>query len=80
MLEDTAEMYQQTIPLIIMLTAILAGIFLNNKNSQELKADFQREISRVNARLDVIESDMRQFYHLSVKHEGRLDAIEKRLG
>jgi uncharacterized membrane protein len=88
-------MYQQTIPLIIMLAAILAGILLNNKNASEmkaeLKADFQREISRLDAKIDsvslslharlnVIDSDLREFYHLNGKHEGRLDSIEKRLG
>ncbi len=73
-------MYQQMIPLIITLAAILAGILLNNKNAQDLKADFLREIERLNSRLDVIESDMRQFYHLNVKLEGRVDSIEKRLG
>jgi peptidoglycan hydrolase CwlO-like protein len=84
-------MVQQSIPLIITLTAILAGILFNNKVAHdmkaELKADFQREISRlddkidsVSAKLEVIQADLRQFYHLSGKHEGRLDAIEKRLG
>lgn len=73
-------MYQQMIPLIITLAAILAGILLNNKHAQDLKADFLREIERLNSRLDVIESDMRQFYHLNVKLEGRVDSIEKRLG
>ena len=33
-------MYQQMTPLIITLAAILAGILLNNKNAQDLKADF----------------------------------------
>jgi hypothetical protein len=86
-LEDIAEMYQQTIPLIIMLAAILAGIFLNNKNAQEMKADFQREISRldgkvdaVSAKLEVMQADLRQFYHLNGKLEGRIDSMEKRLG
>ncbi len=105
-------MYQQTIPLIIMLAAILAGILLNNKNSQELKADFQREIKRLDdkidstsaslnakidstsaslntkidsialslhERLNVIDADLRQFYHLNGKLEGRIDSLEKRL-
>jgi peptidoglycan hydrolase CwlO-like protein len=84
-------MYQQTIPLIIMLTAIFAGILLNNKNANEMKADFQREISRLDSKIDkvsaslherlnVIDSDLRQFYHLNGKLEGRVDAMEKRLG
>jgi hypothetical protein len=91
-------MFLQAIPLAIMLVAILAGIFLNNKTGHDLKADikelkidFQREISRLDtkidsvslslhARLNVIDSDLREFYHLNGKHEGRLDSIEKRLG
>lgn len=80
-------MYQQTIPLIIMLAAILAGILLNNKTAQDLKAELHREISRldgkidaVSAKLEVIQADLRQFYHLSGKLEGRIDAMEKRLG
>jgi hypothetical protein len=74
-----------------MLAAIFAGILLNNKNAKEMKADFLREISRLDskidsvslslhARLNVIDSDLREFYHLNGKHEGRLDSIEKRLG
>jgi hypothetical protein len=81
----------QSVSLTVMLVAVLAGIFLNNKAAQELKADFRRDTDRldkkmdgisqqINGRLDVIEADLRQFYHLSGKHEGRLDAIEKRLG
>jgi hypothetical protein len=91
-------MVAQTIPLLIMLAAILAGILFNNKTAQDIKADlkdtradFHREIARLDAkidgvslslhaRLDVIDADLRQFYHLSGKHEGRIDAIEKRLG
>jgi hypothetical protein len=73
-------MIQQTIPLIIMLVAILAGIFLNNKTAQETKADFRREIERIDAKLDSIQGDLRQFYHLNGKLEGRVDSIEKRLG
>jgi hypothetical protein len=49
-------MYQQAIPLIIMLVAILAGILLNNKTAHdlktELKADFQREITRLDSKID----------------------------
>jgi len=91
-------MVAQSISLTIMMVTILAGIFMNNKAAQELKADVRRDIDRLdrkidrldakvdavatalNGRLDVIEADLRQFYHLSGKHEGRLDAIEKRLG
>jgi hypothetical protein len=35
--------------------------------------------NKVEDRLTAIDGDLRQFYHLTGKLEGRVDAIEKRL-
>jgi hypothetical protein len=34
----------------------------------------------VSAKLEVMQADLRQFYHLNGKLEGRIDSMEKRLG
>jgi hypothetical protein len=83
-------MVAQTISLSIMLVAILAGIFLNNyalrelkadlkKDIQDLKTDLKEDIADLNKKVVVMEADLRQFYHLSGKLEGRLDTLEKRV-
>lgn len=51
----------------IPLLAIFAGILLNN-----------RDANRIENRLDRMQSDLSQFYLMLGKHDGRLDAIEKK--
>lgn len=46
--------------------AVLVSILLNSAR-----------FSAIEQRLIVMESDMRQFYHLTGKLEGRVDALEK---
>ena len=45
---------------------VLIGLFLNWSATKDLATRFA-----------VFESDMRQFYHLTGKLEGRVDALEK---
>jgi hypothetical protein len=45
---------------------------------QGIKADAAARHSEVLARFNVLEADMRQFYHLTGKLEARVDTIEKR--
>ena len=72
----------------IPLLAILAGILLNRSDASAIRAELQNEIKGVRedartrhaellTRFNVLESDMRQFYHLTGKLEARMDAIEK---
>ncbi|HEX4651353.1 MAG TPA: hypothetical protein VH250_07590 [Granulicella sp.] len=74
------------------LLAILAGIFFNRNDIKDLRgemhglrAEMNAGFDKVDARFNKIEerlvgidADLRQFYHLTGKLEGRVDAIEKR--
>jgi hypothetical protein len=69
------------VPLVV----IIAGILFNRGDAKELRAelkDLRAEMAgsfnKVESRLDRIDADLRQFYHLSGKLEGRMDALEKR--
>jgi hypothetical protein len=63
----------------IPLLAILGGIFFNRNNLKDLRAEMNARFNKVEDRLTAIDADLRQFYHLTGKLEGRVDAIEKRL-
>jgi len=73
-------MFAQSVPFVLIFLTILAGILLNNKGLSDLKAemkgDLRAEISRIDARLNGIQSDLSQFYATM----GRLEAVEKRVG
>jgi hypothetical protein len=67
------------------LIAIFAGILFNRNEVRDLRADMNARFNRVDERFDRvdghlarIDGDLRQFYHLTGKLEGRMDAIEKR--
>jgi hypothetical protein len=64
---------------------ILAGLFFNNKGLSELRAEINERFNKVDQRFDKVDdrldrtdADLRQFYHLAGKLEGRVDSIEKR--
>ena len=74
------------------LLMILAGILMNRSDAKDLRSemkdvrsemkDLRQEAigrhSEVLARFNVLEADMRQFYHLTGKLEARMDSFEKR--
>ncbi len=64
------------------LIAILAGILLNRSDIKELRSDVRGDIASLRSetlgRLDRIDADLRQFYSVSGKLEGRIDEISKR--
>jgi hypothetical protein len=62
----------------IPLIAILTGILFNRGDIRDLRAEMIARFDKVDERLDRTDADLRQFYHLSGKLEGRMDAIEKR--
>ena len=62
----------------IPLVAILAGILFNRNDSKELRSDLADFRAEVLAKFSAIDSDLRQFYHVTGKLEGRLDEIAKR--
>jgi hypothetical protein len=72
-------MYLQSVPFVLIFLTILAGILLNNKGLSDLKGDLRSEISRIDARLNGIQSDLNQFYATMGRLEGRIEALEKRV-
>jgi hypothetical protein len=71
------------------LLAILAGIFFSRNDIKDLRAEMNARFNQINGNVDAhfnkveerlggIDADLRQFYHLTGKLEGRVDAIEKR--
>ena len=59
---------------------VLIGILLNLSSTRELSTritELSARFSELSSRFGVLESDMRQFYHLTGKLEGRVDALEK---
>jgi len=84
----------QLVVIVIGLLATIAtsiwGIHLNNARSVELKADLKAEIAalradvrmdinRLDMRLNGMQADLNQFFGITGKLDGRLDAIEKRV-
>ncbi len=74
------DVFIVSVPLII----ILAGILLNRADTKELRAEMkdlraemQKRFDQTDAHLARIDADLRQFYHLTGKLEGRTDNIEK---
>lgn len=60
---------------------ILVGILLSQKGLADLNNRFDRvdgRIDRIETRLDRIDADLRQFFSITGRLEGRMDAIEKR--
>ena len=64
----------------IPLFVILAGILFHRHEVKELRTEMREGFSRVDARFDRIDADLRQFYSISGKLEGRIDEISKRQG
>ncbi len=83
-------MSAQSLPLLLTLLAIGAGIFLNNKGLTDLKADLKADVSelkhdlkadiaRIDTRLNSMQTDLQHFYELKGHLEGRIDEIAKRV-
>ena len=69
----------------IPLTAILFGILFGRSDAKEIRAELkdlrgemQSRFSKVEDHLGRIDADLRQFYHLTGKLVGRIEALEKR--
>jgi septal ring factor EnvC (AmiA/AmiB activator) len=66
-------MVAQTISLSIMLVAILAGIFLNNRGLRELKADLKADIAELDKKIDRVEASLKEDI---ARTETKVDRIE----
>jgi hypothetical protein len=80
------------IPLIAILSGILfnrndikdlraemnAGFDKVNDRFNRIEGNVNDRFNRIEDRLAGIDADLRQFYHLTGKLEGRIDALEKR--
>ena len=62
----------------IPMIAILAGILFNRSDAKELRAEMKELSSRVDAGFARIDADLRQFFQMTGKLEGRIDEISKR--
>jgi hypothetical protein len=58
---------------------VLVGIFLNQRSFDRLESSLGGRMDRLEARLDRIEADLREFYRTLGQHDARLDNLEKRL-
>lgn len=62
----------------IPMIAILAGILFNRSDAKELRAEMKELSARVDAGFARIDADLRQFFQMTGKLEGRIDEISKR--
>lgn len=67
------------------LLAILAGILFNNSTSNSNTVKIEARIDKVEtridnlaARIDRMQADLSQFYMILGKHEGKIEALEKK--
>jgi hypothetical protein len=83
-------MFAQSLPLLLTLLAIGAGIFMNNKGLSDLRVDIKADmkdleselkadIARIDSRLNTMQTDLQHFYELKGHLEGRIDEIAKRV-
>ena len=62
----------------ILLGTVLAGVIWQRVDIHQLSGRIDRLQSEMNARIDRISDDMKQFYRTLGHHDGRLDSLEKR--
>jgi len=57
---------------------VLVNIAVGTWSIKDLRAEMIQRLDRVDARLDRVDADLRTFYSITGKLEGRLDTLEKR--
>jgi archaellum component FlaC len=60
---------------------VLVGILLGQKNVGEINGRLDRmdqRMDKIESRLDRIDADLRQFFSITGRLEGRMDSLEKR--
>lgn len=64
---------------------ILLGIFFNNQGNRDIRDEVKDARKEAKAdvllligRVDRIESDLKHFYEMLGKHEGKIESLEKR--
>jgi septal ring factor EnvC (AmiA/AmiB activator) len=58
--------------------AIFFGILLNQRGLGELRSDLKSDISRVESKIDRMQSDLTQFSRELGRHDARLDSLESK--
>jgi hypothetical protein len=56
---------------------VLVGIFINQRSFDRLENSLGGRMDRLEARLDRIAADLREFYRTLGQHDARLDNMEK---
>ena len=57
---------------------VLVGMFINQRSFDRLESQVGSRMDRLEARLDRIKADLREFYRTLGQHDARLDNLEKR--
>jgi hypothetical protein len=84
---DTASIVAASLPTL----AVLVGILINRSDANRLgseikdtrnslRAEMTAGFDKVDKRLVVIESDMREFYAVQARHDEAIDTIKKKVG
>jgi uncharacterized protein with GYD domain len=60
------------------LLAILAGILLNNSNTNANTIRIEARIDKVESRLDRMQADLSQFYQILGRHDAKIEMLEKK--
>jgi hypothetical protein len=61
----------------ILLGTVLAGVIWQRVDIHQLSGRLDRMQSEMNARIDRMSDDMKQFYRTLGQHDARLDSMEK---
>ena len=70
-------MTQAQAQFFILLGTVLAGVIWQRVDIYQLSGRLDRMQSEMNARIDRIGDDMKQFYRTLGQHDARLDSMEK---
>ena len=57
---------------------VLLGIFLNQRSFDRLESSLGSRMDRVEARLDRLEADLREFFRTLGQHEAKIENLERR--
>jgi hypothetical protein len=65
-------------PLMVMLLAIFAGIFLNQRGLDKLEKAMSDRFSRIESQMDITNAELRYFHGVTGELKARVETLEKR--